>query len=165
MAYMIRHMKSQGDHIEVMAGIASDEDRLPNRPLQWLALMVIAAFVGAVTGLVGVAFRISLMWADYRRNQMIAFAHAHFPGWIGWVLPVGCCAVGAGLALWLTQRLAPQTAGSGIPRVESVVRNHLKPANLEILPVKFSAGSWGLEAGWRWGARGRRCRWGGRSGD
>jgi CIC family chloride channel protein len=154
-------MKPQGELIEVMAGIASDEDRLPNRPLQWLTLMVIAAFVGMVTGLVGVAFRISLVWADERRNQMVAFAHGHFPGWIGWVLPVVCCGAGAGLALWLTQRLAPLTAGSGIPRVESVLRNHLQPATLEILPVKFFGGVLAIGSGLAMGREGPTVQMGG----
>src|ERR1700677_4778615 len=154
-------MKPQGEHMEVMAGIASDEDPLPNRPLQWLTLMVIAAFVGMVTGLVGVAFRISLVWADERRNQMVAFSHAHLPASIGWVLPVVCCGAGAGLALWLTQRLAPLTAGSGIPRVGSVLRNHLQPATLEILPVKFFGGVLAIGSGLAMGREGPTVQMGG----
>src|ERR1700691_4584211 len=101
--------KPPDDHTALMAGIADEEDRLPARPLQWLMLMIVAAFVGALTGLVGVAFRITLIWADYRRNQMVFCVHAHFPRWLGWTIPTACCAAGAGLACWLTQRLAPQT--------------------------------------------------------
>ena len=148
-------------HTALIGGIADEEDRLPARPLQWLMLMIIAAFVGALTGLVGVAFRITLIWADYRRNQMVLLVHTHFPVWLGWTIPTACCAAAAGLACWLTQRLAPQTAGSGIPRVESVLRNHLRPAGLEILPVKFFGGALGIGGGLALGREGPTVQMGG----
>jgi CIC family chloride channel protein len=153
--------ESVGDHIQVISGIAEEEDRLPTRPMRWLILMIIAAVVGVVTGLVGVAFRITLMWADFRRNQMISFVHAHLPSSIGWIVPMALCALGAGLGLWLTQTLAPQTAGSGIPRVEAVLRNHLRPAGLEILPVKFFGGALSIGSGLALGREGPTVQMGG----
>jgi CIC family chloride channel protein len=65
------------------------------------------------------------------------------------------------MGLWLTQRLAPQTAGSGIPRVESVLRNHLKPATLEILPVKFFGGALAIGSGLALGREGPTVQMGG----
>ena len=145
----------------IVSGIAEEEDRLPARPLQWLGLMFIAGVVGAATGLVGAAFRISLNLVSRYRNQISSFSHVHLPTWLGWLAPTCCCAAGAGLACWLTQRLAPQTAGSGIPRVEAVLRNHLHPAGLAILPVKFVGGALSIGSGLALGREGPTVQMGG----
>ena len=145
----------------LMSGIAEEEDRLPRRPLQWLGLMLVAAFVGAAIGLVGAGFRITLFWIAHFRTAVVAFSHAHAPPWAGWFIPTGLCAAGAGAGLWLTQRLAPQTAGSGIPRVESVLRNHLRPAEAHILAVKFVGGSLSIGSGLALGREGPTVQMGG----
>jgi CIC family chloride channel protein len=142
-------------------GIAEDEDRLPEHPLHWLMLMMTAAFVGGAIGLVGVAFRILLDDAGRLRLIVAGFAHAHAPPWIGWAIPTALCAFGAGLGTWLTQHLAPQTAGSGIPRIEAVLRSHLRPATALILPVKFFGGLLGIGSGLALGREGPTVQMGG----
>jgi CIC family chloride channel protein len=144
-----------------LENIAADEDRLPQHPGQWLMLMILAAIVGALTGLVGAAFRYSLVELDLFRNEMLAWAHHHgIPGF-EWLAPVLLCAAGATVACYLTQRLAPQSAGSGIPRVEAVLRNHLHPAAAWILPVKFIGGALGIGAGLALGREGPTVQMGG----
>ena len=145
----------------LMTGIAEEEDRLPRRPLQWLGLMVAAAFVGAVAGLVGAGFRIALFWLSTLRTSVVAFGHSRAPSWAGWIIPTGLCAAGAAAGSWLTQRLAPQTAGSGIPRVEAVLRNHLRPAGAHILLVKFIGGSLSIGSGLALGREGPTVQMGG----
>jgi CIC family chloride channel protein len=145
----------------LMTGIAEDEDRLPRRPLQWLGLMIVAAFVGAAAGLVGVAFRVTLFWFGAGRDHVVAFAHAHTPSFAGWIIPTALCAAGAAAGSWLTQRLAPQTAGSGIPRVEAVLRSHLRPAGAIILIVKFIGGSLSIGSGLALGREGPTVQMGG----
>jgi chloride channel protein, CIC family len=144
-----------------LAGIARDEDRLPTKPGQWLVLMFLAALVGAGAGLVGAAFRFSLTELARGRDLMIAWSHLHGIWRIGWVIPTVLCAAGAELACYLTQRFAPQTAGSGIPRVEAVVRNHLLPAGALILPVKFIGGALGIGSGLALGREGPTVQMGG----
>lgn len=123
--------------------------------------MLTAAVVGAATGAVGGAFRLTLRQADEFRNSTINFSHAHFPSWASWLIPVALCAAGAGLAAWLARRFAPEAAGSGIPRVEAVLRSHLRPATAHILPVKFIGGVLGIGGGLALGREGPTVQMGG----
>jgi CIC family chloride channel protein len=141
--------------------IADEDDRLPNRPLKWLGLMAASALVGAGAGLMGGAFRMVLDRLDEARTAVVVFAHLHVPFWAGWAIPVGLCAAGAGAGSWLTQRLAPQTSGSGIPRVEAVLRTHLRPAKANILFVKFIGGALSIGSGLALGREGPTVQMGG----
>jgi CIC family chloride channel protein len=129
--------------------------------MQWLLLMIAAAIVGALTGLVGGAFRITLDWAGIWRDHLIALSHVHASPWVGAMIPILVCAAGAGLGCWLAQRLAPQTAGSGIPRVEAVLRSHVRPAAWIILPVKFVGGALAISSGLALGREGPTVQMGG----
>jgi CIC family chloride channel protein len=144
-----------------LKGIAEDEDRLPARPVQWLVMMVFAAIVGAAAGAVGAAFRYTLIEMGLLRTAMVVWAHHH--GWSGisWAAPVILCAAGAAASVYLAERLAPQTAGSGIPRVEAVLRNHLHPAEAMILPVKFIGGVLSIGSGLALGREGPTVQMGG----
>jgi CIC family chloride channel protein len=141
--------------------ISGDDDRLPRRPLQWLALMAASALVGVFAGLFGGGFRLVLTWLDSVRTAMLLFAHSHFPVWAGWLMPTALCSLGAATGSWLTQRLAPQTAGSGIPRVEAVLRTHLRPAKGNILLVKFVGGALSIGSGLALGREGPTVQMGG----
>jgi CIC family chloride channel protein len=134
--------------------IGDREDQFPVRPQEWLMLMIVAAIAGAATGLVGGAFRMTLSWVSDLRGEMIVRVHAAGYPWLMWAVPTGLCALGAGLGCWLTQRLAPQTAGSGIPRVEAVLRSHLHPAGALMLPVKFFGGALSIGSGLAMGREG-----------
>lgn len=124
-------------------------------------LMIVASLVGALAGFVGGAFRIALAELARGRTEMIAWAHHNGLWWFGWVIPAALCATGAAAACYLTQRLAPQTAGSGIPRVEAVLRHHLRPATFWILPIKFIGGALGIGSGLAMGREGPTVQMGG----
>jgi CIC family chloride channel protein len=138
-----------------------EDDRLPSRPLQWMLLMGAAAIVGTAAGVVGATFRMVLNWEDDFRYSMIIWAHVHGYHWLMWAIPCSICALGAGLACWLTQTFAPSTAGSGIPRVEAVLRSHLRPATAHILPVKFFGGALSIGSGLAMGREGPTVQMGG----
>lgn len=147
--------------LKPMPGITEDDDRLPRRPMQWLPLMVVAAIVGAGAGLVGGAFRLALVWLDDSRTNMAKMVYAHVPHFVGWLIPTALCAAGAYVSVWLTQTLSPQTAGSGIPRVEAALRAHLAPVRAVILPVKFIGGALSVGSGLALGREGPTVQMGG----
>ena len=139
---------------------AVDEDGIPRRPLAWLGMMVAAAAVGAAVGAVGAAFQLALRDADRWRAAMLAWSHGHGHG-VGWLIPVGLCGAAAAAGAYLTERFAPSTAGSGIPRIEAVLRNHLRPATALILPIKFVGGVLSIGSGMALGREGPTVQMGG----
>ncbi len=108
--------------------------------------------VGLCAGLLAVAFRRALALAEAGRGYILDILHGH-PTW-GWVvLPViGLCA--GGLVGWMTTRLAPEAAGSGIPHLKGVLI-HVRTLNWRrLIPVKFFGGVMGIGAGLSLGCEG-----------
>jgi len=101
-----------------------------------------ALVVGLVAGLIASAFREALQGAEIHR---IAWLH-RLPWYEGLAAALALGAVGSGVGLWLVRRFAPETAGSGIPHLTSVVLGEREMNWKRILPVKFLA-------------RARRSRW------
>jgi chloride channel protein, CIC family len=104
-----------------------------------------ALLVGLLAGLVAVAFRGSLEWLDRLRDRAVEAAHLHPL----WYLPqlLALTAFGAGAAVFLVQRYAPETSGSGIPHVKAVLHNVCAMRWGRILVVKFLGGVCGIGAG------------------
>ena len=96
--------------------------------------------VGAATGFVCALFRLCLEQADRLRDLAIAWAHGQASFGFLIVVAVGAAAA---LAAWLVRRFAPHASGSGIPHVELVLRQEVKPASFVLLPVKFVGGQIG----------------------
>jgi CIC family chloride channel protein len=118
-----------------------------------------ALAAGALAGLVAVAFRFTLEYADRLRNVLIALDHG-VPAF-GWAGPVFACAAAAGLGVWLTRRFAPEAAGSGIPHVEAAVRGEVEPPGLRTLVVKFLGGTLCIGSGMALGREGPTVQMGG----
>jgi CIC family chloride channel protein len=118
-----------------------DVSRLPHGLPQLATL----AFVGgALTGVVGAAFRWVLIEADQLRLSVVDWAQQFSTA--GLLFPVLIAAIAVGLARYIT-RLVPEASGSGIQRVEASMRGEVPLAKGRILPAKFIGGALALGAG------------------
>jgi chloride channel protein, CIC family len=117
-----------------------------------VALALLALLVGAGSGLVGAAFRLSLEHADRLRDLLIVWAHGQ--RLVGFLLVTIGCAVAVAAAAWLVRRFSPHASGSGIPHVEAVLQAALPPAPFSLMPVKFFAGVIAIGSGLALGREG-----------
>ena len=117
-----------------------------------MALTLLALLAGAVTGVIGAAFRASLEAADRLRNAIISASHG-WPG-PGFLLVVMGCAAAAFVAAWMVRRFSPQASGSGIPQVETVLRDDFPAAPFVLAPVKFVGGVIAIGSGLALGREG-----------
>ncbi|MGC4015563.1 MAG: chloride channel protein [Luteolibacter sp.] len=76
----------------------------------------------------------------------------------------GLGAAAGGLSLWMVRRLAPETAGSGIPHLQAVLLGKAVLNWRRLLPVKFIAGVIGIGGGLTLGREGPTVQMGGASG-
>ncbi|MGB3014805.1 MAG: chloride channel protein, partial [Candidatus Nanopelagicales bacterium] len=113
-----------------------------------LAGLVRLAFLsvlgGAVTGVLGGAFRLVLIESWRLWEQFLLWAR-DLGGW-RLLLPVVGAAVAVGLAR-LIVRWSPESAGSGVQRVEAMMRHESAPAAWRVVPAKFVGGSLALGVG------------------
>jgi CIC family chloride channel protein len=121
-----------------------------------------AMLVGVLAGGLAVAFRWALEGGDLLRQRLIAWGH-HAPAW-GWLLPLLGGALGAGLAVGLVSRLAPEAAGSGIPHLKAVLYWLRSMRWQTIVPVKFFGGVVGIGGGLALGREGPTVQMGGAMG-
>jgi len=119
-----------------------------------------ALALGLVAGLIASAFRKLLQFLELGRIHWIE----DLPRWESLAFAVGVGAVGGGLGLWLVRRFAPETAGSGIPDLKSVVMGEKELNWKRVLPVKFLAGAASIGAGLTLGREGPTVQMGGATG-
>ncbi|MFO1085993.1 MAG: H(+)/Cl(-) exchange transporter ClcA [Reyranellaceae bacterium] len=122
----------------------SSEDR-PKYPAIFDGVFyTIAGLCGFATGIVGAAFHLCV-------NALMAW-----PTWLpSWVASSGLtiivaaivAAVAVTLAFLLTDRIAPEASGSGVPQVEGALEGVHEIRWRRVLPVKFVGGVLGLSAG------------------
>jgi chloride channel protein, CIC family len=117
-----------------------------------LVLACLAPIVGALSGLIGGIFRLSLVHADRWRDAAIAWAHGQ--EYLGLFIVTAACGAAVAVAAALVRRFAPPASGSGIPHVEAVMRGELSPAPLSLIPVKFVGGFLAIGSGLALGREG-----------
>lgn len=117
-----------------------------------LVLALVSCVTGALTGLLSVVFRLSLIQADHLRDALVSRAHQW--SFAGFLLTVATVASASALAAWLVRRFSPFAAGSGIPHVESVAKGELPPAPFSLIPVKFFGGLLAIGGGLALGREG-----------
>jgi len=118
------------------------------RRLQFLR----AALVGLMAGTVAVFFQWALYIIEEQRTSFLVWIKTKPSIWM--ILPPLLAAVLAGLSGWMTRRVSPESAGSGIPHIKAVLL-HLRPIRWHrILPVKFFGGLMSIGAGLSLGREG-----------
>lgn len=136
--------------------------RLLHRDKTPLIILLMAALVGTLAGLAGVAFEKAVNWVQYQRLGAIAGVADHV--WLAWPLAFVASALLAAMGYWLVRRFAPEAGGSGIPEIEGALEE-LRPVRWwRVLPVKFIGGLGTLGGGMVLGREGPTVQLGGNIG-
>ena len=107
--------------------------RLIQRDKTPLAVLFMAAVVGTLAGLVGVAFEKSVNWVQNQRIGALAQVADHW--YLVWPLAFILSALLAMVGYFLVRRFAPEAGGSGIPEIEGALEE-LRPVRWwRVLPV------------------------------
>jgi len=121
----------------------------PRNPLE---LAVLSILVGAVAGLAGALFRLALYRLDVWRTAWIEKTH-HW-GWPGALVVIAVVALAASIAAWMVRQLSPEATGSGIPYVETQLREGWVGNPIRIILVKFFGGLAAIGSGLALGREG-----------
>lgn len=136
--------------------------RLIQRDKTPLAVLLMAAVVGTLAGLVGVAFEKSVNWVQNVRIGALVEVADHW--FLVWPLAFILSALLAMVGYFLVRRFAPEAGGSGIPEIEGALEE-LRPVRWwRVLPVKFIGGMGTLGAGMVLGREGPMVQLGGKLG-
>jgi CIC family chloride channel protein len=119
-------------------------DRPARAPISDGLFYLLAALCGALTGIVGAAFHLVvdtlMVWPSW-----IVARFGHGIGAI--LLAAGIASATLVLAFFLTRRIAPEAAGSGVQEIEGAMEGLREVRWRRILPVKFVAGVLSLSSG------------------
>lgn len=122
-------------------------------------LLPLAALVGFFAGIAAILFRGALSGVDGLRSSLLSWAH-QYPAF-GWIFPILFSAGGALLSFTLMRRYAPETKGSGIPFLKSVLLRFQELEWRRVLPVKFIGGVAAIGGGLALGREGPTVQMGG----
>lgn len=132
--------------------------RLDKTPVM---ILVLAALVGALVGLVGVAFEKGVSALQALRLETVAqWAHTEWRWSLAFILSVLMAAGG----YYLVRRFAQEAGGSRIPEIEGALEDLRTVRWWRVLPVKFFGGLGTLGAGIVLGREGQTVQLGGNVG-
>lgn len=127
-----------------------------------LALLLLAALVGVLTGLAGVAFDRAVNLILHLRLNALADPVSH--PLFAIVSAFFAAALSGAVGYFLVRRFAPEAGGSGIPEIEGALEE-LRPVRWwRVLPVKFIGGMGALGSGMVLGREGPTVQLGGNIG-
>ncbi len=127
-----------------------------------VAILVVAALVGGVTGLLGVGFERAVGWVTQQRLGALQTVAGQ--AWLLWPLAFVLSALLAMVGYLLVRHYAPEAGGSGIPEIEGALEE-LRPVRWwRVIPVKFIGGMGTLGAGMVLGREGPTVQIGGNVG-
>ena len=153
---------SSSAHQFVRVRRSDAERRLIQRDKTPLAVLLMAAVVGTLAGLIGVAFEKSVNWVQNLRIGALVEVADHW--FLVWPLAFILSALLAMVGYFLVRRFAPEAGGSGIPEIEGALEE-LRPVRWwRVLPVKFIGGMGTLGAGMVLGREGPMVQLGGNLG-
>ncbi|WP_016582796.1 H(+)/Cl(-) exchange transporter ClcA [Yersinia pestis] len=135
---------------------------LVNRDKTPLIILIMAAVVGVVTGLLGVAFDRGVDWVQQQR--LLALANVADYALLVWPLAFIMSALLAMMGYFLVSRFAPEAGGAGIPEIEGAMEEMRPVRWWRVIPVKFIGGLGTLGAGMVLGREGPMVQMGGNSG-
>lgn len=124
-------------------------------PLDTLRVLVVAAFAGALVGIVGGAFRAALNFIASHFLAFSTYLHTVDSEWFvpGFIVVGLITSICVGISRMLV-RLEPSTIGSGIQHVEAVMHGVAKPSPFRALPIKFFGGLLSIGSGMALGREG-----------
>ncbi len=136
--------------------------RLWNREYRYGRMLLLAVVVGAIAGLLGSLFQLTIEWITRRRVEWFAAVADH--AILSWALPIGLGAASVAVALWMVGRFAPETGGSGVQEVEGAMGGERPMRWWAVIPVKFVGGLLALGSGLVLGREGPTIQMGGAAG-
>ncbi len=141
-----------------MGAVIAVRDKADRHRDDIVMLALLSVVVGAATGIIVAVFRLTLAAVSGWRDEEITQAHHwHIAGFL---LVVTGCTAAVTVAAWLVRRFSTYASGSGVPEVGAALTGDLPPVPLRrILFIKFVGDSYPSGVAWRWGRKGRACKW------